>query len=72
MRAQANLPPIEGPAIDLLRMAEHASAQALRQGVSRVEIARFYDKLLEARTFPQAYELVMTWFDAKVPDTLPN
>ena len=67
-----SLPPITGPAVDLLRVAEHVSAAALRQGVSRVEIARFYDKLLEAKSYPEACALVMTWFDKRVPDSLPN
>lgn len=72
MTAHASLPPISGPGVELLRIAEHASSQALRQGVSRLEIARFYDKLLEARSYPEACALVMTWFAKKVPDRLPN
>ena len=67
-----SLPPVTGPSVDLLRMAQHVSAAALRQGVSRVEIARFYNKLLASKSYPEACALVMTWFDKRVPDSLPN
>ena len=67
-----SLPPVTGPSVDLLRMAQHVSAAALRQGVSRVEIARFYDKLLASESYPEACALVMTWFDKRVPHSLPN
>ena len=57
---------------EIYRMAEHASAAALREGVSQTEIARLYDKLMETRTYPEAWELVVTWFDSTVPESLPN